>query len=148
LSKAWGLAGLRVGMCFANEAIVGYLNKVKAPYNISMVAQELVLKALEEVGQVNDMIQHLVEMRIALAEVIASMPLVEKVYSSDTNFLLVKIPKATELYKFLCSKGIIVRDRSGLRNCEDTVRLTVGNEQENTELVDAMAEWIEKTMIP
>jgi histidinol-phosphate aminotransferase len=107
-----------------------------------------VLKALEEVGQVNDMIQHLVEMRIALAEVIASMPLVEKVYPSDTNFLLVKIPKATALYKFLCSKGIIVRDRSGLPNCEDTVRLTVGNEQENTELVDAMAEWIEKTMIP
>jgi histidinol-phosphate aminotransferase len=145
LSKAWGLAGLRVGMCFASEAIVGYLNKVKAPYNISMVAQELVLKALEEVGQVNDMIQHLVEMRIALAQVIASMPHIEKVYPSDTNFLLVKIPKATELYKFLCSKGIIVRDRSSLPNCEDTVRLTVGNEQENTELVDAMAEWIEKT---
>ena len=91
------------------------------------------------------MIQHLVAMRIALAEVIASMPLVEKVYPSDANFLLVKIPKATELYKFLCSKGIIVRDRSSLTNCEDTVRLTVGNEQENTELVDAMAEWIEKT---
>ena len=145
LSKAWGLAGLRVGMCFASEAVVGYLNKVKAPYNISLVAQELVLKALEEVGQVNDMIQHLVEMRIALAEVIASMPYVEKVYPSDTNFLLVKIPKATEMYRFLCSKGIIVRDRSSLPNCENTVRVTVGNEQENTELVDAMAEWIEKT---
>jgi histidinol-phosphate aminotransferase len=132
-------------MCFASKEIVGYLNKVKAPYNISLVAQELVLKALEEVGQVNDMIQHLVEMRIALAEVIASMPYVEKVYPSDTNFLLVKIPKATEMYRFLCSKGIIVRDRSSLPNCEDTVRVTVGNEQENTELVDAMAEWIEKT---
>jgi histidinol-phosphate aminotransferase len=108
----------------------------------------LVLKALEEVGQVNDMIQHLVEMRIALAEVIASMPLVQKVYPSDTNFLLVKIPKATEMYRFLCAKGIIVRDRSSLPNCEDTVRVTVGNEQENTELVDAMAEWIEKQSRP
>jgi histidinol-phosphate aminotransferase len=107
------------------------------------VAQELVLKALEEVGQVNDMIQHLVEMRIALAEVIASMPYVEKVYPSDTNFLLVKIPKASELYRYLCEKGIIVRDRSSLPNCEDTVRITVGNEQENTALVDAMAEWID-----
>jgi histidinol-phosphate aminotransferase len=145
LSKAWGLAGLRVGMCFASDAIVGYLNKVKAPYNISMVSQELVLKALEEVGQVNDMIQHLVEMRIALAEVIASMPYVEKVYPSDTNFLLVKIPRASEMYRFLRSKGIIVRDRSSLPHCEDTIRVTVGNEQENTELVDAMAEWIEKT---
>jgi histidinol-phosphate aminotransferase len=145
LSKAWGLAGLRVGMCFANEHIIGYLNKVKPPYNISMVAQELVLKALEEVGQVNDMIQHLVEMRIALAEVISSMPHVQKVHPSDTNFLLVKIPHATDLYKHLCSKGIILRDRSSLPNCEDSIRITVGNEQENTELVDAMAEWIEKT---
>jgi histidinol-phosphate aminotransferase len=91
------------------------------------------------------MIQHLVEMRIALAEVIASMPQVEKVYPSDTNFLLVKIPRATEMYRYLCAKGIILRDRSGLPNCENTVRVTVGNEQENTELIDAMAEWIEKT---
>ena len=145
LSKAWGLAGLRLGMCFTNEAIVGYLNKVKAPYNISMVAQELVLKALEEVGQVNGMIQHLVEMRIALAEVIASMPHVQNVYPSDTNFLLVKILHASDLYKYLCSKGIIVRDRSKLLNCEDCIRITVGNEQENTELVDAMSAWIENT---
>jgi histidinol-phosphate aminotransferase len=143
LSKAWGLAGLRVGMCFASEAIVGYLNKVKAPYNISLVAQELVLKALEEVGQVNDMIQHLVDMRIALAEVLASMPHVEKVYPSDTNFLLVKIPNASKLYQYLCTKGIIVRDRSSLPNCADSIRITVGNEQENTLLVDAMVEWID-----
>jgi histidinol-phosphate aminotransferase len=97
------------------------------------------------VGQVNDMIQHLVEMRIALAEVIESMPYVEKVYPSDTNFLLVKIPHASDMYRYLCSKGIIVRDRSSLPNCADSVRITVGNEQENTVLIDAMAEWIEKT---
>ena len=142
-SKAWGLAGLRVGMCFASEAIVGYLNKVKAPYNISSVAQELVLKDLDEVGQVNDMIQHLVDMRIALAEVIASMPHIEKVYPSDTNFLLVKIPNASKLYQYLCTQGIIVRDRSSLPNCADSIRITVGNEHENTLLVDAMAEWID-----
>ena len=144
LSKAWGLAGLRVGMCFASEAVVGYLNKVKAPYNISLVAQELVLKALDEVGQVNDMIQHLVGMRIALAEVIASMPYVEKVYPSDTNFLLVKIPNASKLYQYLCTQGIIVRDRSSLPNCADSIRITVGNEKENTLLVDAMAKWIDE----
>jgi histidinol-phosphate aminotransferase len=144
LSKAWGLAGLRVGMCFASEAVVGYLNKVKAPYNISLVAQELVLKALDEVGQVNDMIQHLVDMRIALAAVIASMPHVEKVYPSDTNFLLVKIPNASKLYQYLCTQGIIVRDRSSLPNCADSIRITVGNEQENTLLVDAMANWIDE----
>jgi histidinol-phosphate aminotransferase len=145
LSKAWGLAGLRLGMCFASPEIIGYLNKVKAPYNINIVTQELALQAMEEVGQVNDMIQLLVDMRIALAEVIASMPHVIKVFPSDTNFLLVKIPHARKLYEFLLTKGIIVRDRSSLELCEDSLRITVGTEQENTELVDAMYQWITET---
>jgi histidinol-phosphate aminotransferase len=132
-------------MCFASEAIIGYMNKVKAPYNINMVTQELALVALEEVGQVNDMIAHLVDMRIALAAVIESMPFVEKVYPSDTNFLLVKIPKAAELYRYLLTQGIVVRDRSSLENCNDSLRITIGTEQENTLLVDAMAKWIEFT---
>ena len=145
LSKAWGLAGLRLGMCFANPQIIGYLNKVKAPYNINIVTQELALQALEEVGQVNDMIKLLVDMRIALAQVIASMPHVIQVFPSDTNFILVKIPHARKLYEFLMSKGIIVRDRSALELCEDSLRITVGTEQENTLLVDAMYEWITNT---
>jgi histidinol-phosphate aminotransferase len=145
LSKAWGLAGLRLGMCFASPQIIGYLNKVKAPYNINIVTQELALQALEEVGQVNDMIKLLVDMRIALAQVIASMPHVIQVFPSDTNFILVKIPHARKLYEFLMSKGIIVRDRSALELCEDSLRITVGTEQENTLLVDAMYEWITNT---
>jgi histidinol-phosphate aminotransferase len=142
LSKAWGLAGLRIGMCFASPDIIGYMNKVKAPYNINIVTQELALQALEEVGQVNDMIQLLVDMRIALAEVIASMPHVIKVFPSDTNFLFVKIPHARKLYEYLLTLGIIVRDRSNLELCEDSLRITVGTEQENTALVDAMYQWI------
>ena len=145
LSKAWGLAGLRLGMCFASPDIIGYLNKVKAPYNINIVTQELALQALEEVGQVNDMIQLLVDMRNALAQVIASMPHVIQVFPSDTNFILVKIPHARKLYEYLMSKGIIVRDRSALELCEDSLRITVGTEQENTLLVDAMYEWITNT---
>ena len=145
LSKAWGLAGLRLGMCFASPQIIGYLNKVKAPYNINIVTQELALQALEEVGQVNDMIKLLVDMRNALAQVIASMPHVIQVFPSDTNFILVKIPKARELYEYLLSHGIIVRDRSALELCEDSLRITVGTEQENTLLVDAMYEWITNT---
>ena len=145
LSKAWGLAGLRLGMCFANPEIIGYMNKVKAPYNINIVTQELALQALEEVGQVNDMIKLLVDMRNALAQVIASMPNVIQVFPSDTNFLLVKIPHARKLYEFLMSKGIIVRDRSALELCEDSLRITVGTEQENTLLVDVMYEWITNT---
>ena len=145
LSKAWGLAGLRLGMCFASPEIIGYMNKVKAPYNINIVTQELALQALEEVGMVNDMIQHLVDMRIALAEVIASMPHVIKVFPSDTNFLFVKIPHARKLYEYLLTEGIIVRDRSSLELCEDSLRITVGTEQENTALVDAMYQWITNT---
>lgn len=145
LSKAWGLAGLRLGMCFASPEIIGFMNKVKAPYNINIVTQELALQALEEVGMVNDMIQHLVDMRIALAEVIASMPHVIKVFPSDTNFLFVKIPHARKLYEYLLTEGIIVRDRSSLELCEDSLRITVGTEQENTALVDAMYQWITNT---
>jgi histidinol-phosphate aminotransferase len=145
LSKAWGLAGIRLGMAFASNEIIAYMNKVKPPYNINIVTQELALTALEEVSQVNDMIMHLVDMRNALAEVIESMPYVEKVFPSDTNFLLVKIPKAKSLYDYFLSKGIVVRDRSSIEHCADSLRITVGNEQENTQLVDAMAQWIEIT---
>jgi histidinol-phosphate aminotransferase len=145
LSKAWGLAGIRLGMCFASPEIICYMNKVKAPYNINIVTQELALQALEEVGQVNDMIKLLVDMRIALAEVISSMPHVIKVFPSDTNFLFVKIPHARKLYEYLLTEGIIVRDRSTLELCEDSLRITVGTEQENTALVDAMYQWITNT---
>jgi histidinol-phosphate aminotransferase len=141
LSKAWGLAGLRLGMAFASQAIVEVMNKVKPPYNINQATQELVLKALEEVGQVNDMIKLLVDMREALAEVFSSMPTVETVYPSDANFILVKIADARKVYEFLLTKGIVLRDRSNVQLCDNCLRITVGTEQENTQLVDAMQEW-------
>lgn len=141
LSKAWGLAGLRLGMAFASQSIIELMNKVKPPYNINQATQELVLKALEEVGQVNDMIKILVDMRGALAEVFESMPTVEKVYPSDANFILVKIKDARKIYDFLLTKGIVLRDRSNVALCEDCLRITIGSEKENTVLVDAMQDW-------
>lgn len=138
-SKAWGLAGLRVGMAFASTAIIDLLNKVKPPYNISKATQELLLKALEEVGQVNDMIRELVAMRDALSEVLQQIPGIEKVYPSDANFILVKIKDARSVYEYLLSKGIVVRDRSNVVLCDDCLRITVGTEKENTALVDALA---------
>ncbi|WP_026770608.1 histidinol-phosphate transaminase [Asinibacterium sp. OR53] len=141
LSKAWGLAGLRLGMAFASTAIIELMNKVKPPYNIGQATQELVLQALEEVGQVNDMIKILVDMRSALAGVFESMPTVEKVYPSDANFILVKIKDARKVYEFLLTKGIVLRDRSNVKLCEDCLRITVGTEQENTVLVDALQDW-------
>ncbi len=140
-SKAWGLAGLRLGMAFASTSIIEILNKVKPPYNINQASQELLLKALEEVGQVNDMIRLLVDMRIALAEVFSSMPTVLQVFPSDANFLLVKIKNARHVYEFLLEKGIVLRDRSNVQLCADCLRITIGSEQENTSLVDAMQEW-------
>jgi len=140
-SKAWGLAGLRLGMAFASQSIIEVLNKVKPPYNINQATQELALKALDEIGQVNDMIKLLVDMRDALAEVFKLMPTVEKVYPSDANFLLVKINNARKVYEFLLDKGIVVRDRSQVKLCNDCLRITVGTELENTILVDAMQDW-------
>lgn len=141
-SKAWGLAALRLGMALASTEIINVLNKVKPPYNINQATQELALKALEEVGQVNDMIHHLVDMRNALSEVFEKIPTVEKVYPSDANFILVKIKDARKVYEFLLTKAIVVRDRSNVKLCDDCLRITIGTEEENTALVDALGEWI------
>lgn len=140
-SKAWGLAALRLGMAFASEEIIETLNKVKPPYNINQATQELALKALEEVGQVNDMITELVQMREALKGVFEKIPLIEKVYPSDANFLLVKVKGAKKIYNYLLGKGIVVRDRSNVKLCDDCLRITVGTEQDNTALVDALLDW-------
>jgi len=139
MSKAWGLAGLRMGMAFASEAIIDVYNKVKPPYNISQVNQELALKALEEVGQVNDMIRQLVAMRDLLARDLVALPLVQTVYPSDANFLLVKMDNARGVYERLLEDGIVVRDRSKVELCEGCLRITVGTEKENQELLKALA---------
>ncbi len=141
-SKAWGLAALRLGMAFASVEIIEVLNKVKPPYNINQATQELALKALEEVGQVNDMIKILVDMRNALMEVFTQIPIVEKVYPSDSNFFLVKIQDARKVYEYLLTKGIVVRDRSNVKLCDNCLRITIGTEKENTLLVDAIADYL------
>jgi len=138
LSKAWGLAGLRVGMAFASSEIIGYLNKVKPPYNISEPVQELALKALDEIGQVNDMILQLVEARKQLELDFVKSPPVVKVYPSDANFLLVEFTQARAMYDYLVGKGIVVRDRSNVLLCDNCLRITVGTDAENLKLVDAI----------
>jgi len=138
LSKAWGLAGLRLGMLFASAEIVNILNTIKPPYNIGEHTQELVLQALDNHAQVNDMIHLLVDMRDALAAVLSQMPLIQHVYESDANFLLVKMYGAKQVYDYLLTKSIVTRDRSKVMLCEDCLRITVGTEAENTRLVDAL----------
>lgn len=138
LSKAWGLAGLRLGMMFASTDIIGVVNKIKPPYNIGQHTQEIVLQALDEVGQVNDMIRAIVDMRDALVQVFQEMPIVKKVYPSDANFLLVQMIEARKVYAYLLTQGIVVRDRSKVMLCDDCLRITIGTEAENTALVDAL----------
>ena len=138
LSKAWGLAGLRIGMAFASKEIVSIMNKVKAPYNISEPVQELALKALDEVGQVNDMIKEIIVLRDQLVKELKNVEQVVKIYPSDTNFLLVKFKSSKHLYDYLLQKGIVVRDRSNVRFCEGCLRITVGTQKENEALLNAI----------
>jgi histidinol-phosphate aminotransferase len=140
-SKAWGMAALRLGMAFASAAIISLLDKIKPPYNINKATQDIVMEALTEIDQVNDMIKELVGMRDALIRVFEQMPLVEKVYPSDANFLLVKIKNAKKIYEYLLTKGIVVRDRSNVSLCENCLRITIGSEDEITLLVKAIKEY-------
>lgn len=144
LSKAWGLAALRLGMAFASEEIIELLNKIKPPYNINQATQDFALEALQELGQVNDMIKEIVAMREELAKVFQRMPLVEKVYPSDANFLLVKVKDAVAIYEFLLDQGIVVRDRSKVQLCDQCLRITIGTEQENTLLVDTLISYMKQ----
>ena len=138
LSKAWGLAALRLGMAFASEEIISWLNKIKPPYNINQATQEIALQALQEVGQVNEMIRELVTMREELAAQLELLPMVEKVYPSDANFLLVKVKDAGKLYEHLLGDSIVVRDRSKVKLCEGCLRITVGTEEENNKLIESI----------
>jgi histidinol-phosphate aminotransferase len=141
LSKAWGMAGLRLGMAFASEAIIEIYNKVKPPYNISQSTQDLVLQALDKTAEVNDMIRAIVSMRSVLSNQLSQMSFVQAVYPSDANFLLVKVDNAHTVYDYLLSAGIVVRDRSRVELCGNCLRVTVGTEQENKELITVLKQF-------
>jgi histidinol-phosphate aminotransferase len=139
LSKAWGLAGLRLGMAFASESIISLMNKVKYPYNINTVTQLLALDALNNIDWVNEHIAITVKEREKLKDILLRSPGTEQVYPSDANFLLVKIKEAKKVYEQLSTKGIIVRDRSKVILCDDCLRITIGTPEENTELIKALS---------
>jgi histidinol-phosphate aminotransferase len=141
LSKAWGLAGLRVGMAFASKEIIQILLKIKPPYNISEPVQELAVKALDNVETINAMIKELVSQREWLENELPNVPAVIHIYPSDANFLLVKVKDAASMYKHLIENKIVVRDRSKVVLCENALRITVGTEKENKLLIEAMNAW-------
>ena len=139
LSKAWGLAALRVGITLASKEIVAVMNKIKPPYNINQASQELALRALDEVEQVNEMIREIIKEREGLASALVNLSSVEEVYPTDANFLLVKVKDAVGVYKKLLAKGIVVRDRSKVELCEGCLRITVGTKEENQTLLYTLA---------
>jgi histidinol-phosphate aminotransferase len=141
LSKAWGLAGLRIGIAFASQQIIEVFNRVKAPYNINSVSQELAGKALDDIELVNHSIFELAGERKKLAANLEEFPFVQKVYPSQANFLLVKMKDARAVYDFLASRKIIVRDRSKMPLCAGCLRITVGTHEENIRLVDSLKEF-------
>jgi len=132
-SKAFGLASVRVGMAYTNPAIVTYFNKMKPPYNISMINQEAVLQKLLKPDEYTEEVRKIRAGRLMLSEELIKLPVIEKVYPSDANFLLVKVKDAGQLYNYLAGRGIIIRNRdSVVSNC---LRITVGTEEENQELL-------------
>jgi histidinol-phosphate aminotransferase len=140
LSKAWGLANLRLGIAYASLEIIALLNKIKPPYNINGLTQEFALKALENEQLKNDMVTDVLKERERLSAEIAKISFIEKVYPSDANFILVKTPNGPSIYKQLADKQIIVRDRSKVVLLDNCLRITVGTTEENNILLATLAQ--------
>jgi histidinol-phosphate aminotransferase len=141
LSKAWGLAGLRVGMAFASRDIIDIFNKIKAPYNISIVSQKLAAGALDNTAQVNNWIKQVVTEREKLSAEISKLPFILKVYPSEASFILVKTTDAKRVYNHLVKAQIVIRDRSNVELCEGSLRITIGTPEENTLVLKSLKEY-------
>lgn len=138
LSKAWGLAGLRLGLGFASELIIDLFNKVKPPYNINGSSQLLGIKALEKISEVNQNIKNIVKERSLLEKELEQFDFIKIIYPSDSNFILIKVDDANKLYHYLLMNRIIVRNRSNEPLCENCVRVTIGTQAENEKLLNAL----------
>ena len=140
LSKAWGIAGIRVGIAFASKEIIKILNKVKPPYNINTLSQQKAIEELENINLYHDKLNTILTQKKHLIQEIKKLGNVEKVYPSDANFLLVKFTNSEFVFDELQKKGIIVRDRSKQVLCENCLRITVGTEKENNKLITKLIE--------
>jgi len=142
LSKAWGLAGIRMGMAFASEEIIEVFNKVKPPYNINEASQQLALEALNHVDLVNDWIREIILQREQVISKLIELPFVLHIVPSDANFILVKMIDHLGVYSYLVNNGIITRDRSKVELCEGCIRITIGTPEENVLLVNTLRAYL------
>lgn len=139
LSKAYGLASLRLGMAFAHPTIISLLNKIKPPYNIGGATQEIVIKALANTSFKKSSVSLLLAERTRLIESLGHIPEVLQIYPSDANFILVRFKNSNELFNYLISEKLITRNRSTVTLCEDSIRITIGLSEENDKLVDLIS---------
>ncbi len=141
LSKAWGLAGLRIGMAYSNSFVINMLNKIKYPYNLNSVTISLASEALAQSEKMKENVRLILKQRERLEKELASFACVEKIFPSEANFLLIRVSDADRLYQFLAKSGIIVRNRSRELHCENCLRITIGIEEEMDQLLDAMTQY-------
>ncbi len=138
LSKAYGMAGIRLGICMASKEIIAVLNKIKPPYNVNELTQSRAIKRVLDQKSVQEEIAQILEEREKLEETLQTVSFVESVYPSDANFILAKVDNATLRYTQLMEKGIVVRNRTTQALCENTLRFTVGTSAENRTLISAL----------
>jgi histidinol-phosphate aminotransferase len=138
LSKAYGLAGIRLGACYSSTKIISVLNKIKPPYNVNQLTQETALKALQNRIKTNNEIAIIISERNKLIIDLEEISFIVKIYPSDANFLLVKVDNAIVRYEQLVEHGIIVRNRTNLPLCENCLRFTVGTKEENKKLMNTL----------
>ena len=140
LSKAYGMAGIRLGICYASEEIIVVLNKIKPPYNVNELTQQRALRRILTKNKVKNEIEKILEQRDKLIAKLKLISFIEKVYPTDANFVLVKVDDATKRYGQLIEKGIVIRNRTTQPLCKNTLRLTVGTKNENVKLINALKE--------
>ena len=136
MSKAWGMAGLRVGLALADSRVVGLMSQVKYPYNINVATMSIVSGLLT--NGVSDQVEQIKQQRTVVAEALAEFSFVERIYPSDANFLLVRVMDADALYEHLITDGIIVRNRTRVKGCEGCLRITIGLKEENEKLIKSL----------
>ena len=141
-SKAWGMAGIRLGMAFANPEIIRVFNKIKYPYNINILTQKKALELLDNLQEKEEWVKTIVEERDKMVKKLFSLSFVQVIYPSDANFILVKMHDARGIYEYLKDLKIIVRDRSKIALCDDCLRITIGSPKENKKLRKALKELI------
>jgi len=140
MSKAYGMAGIRLGMGFSNEKIINYLNKIKPPYNINSLTERKALEELNKIDEIEKNISIVLDQRNLLVSCLEKLDFVEKIYKSDANFLLVKVDNADLRYNQLLENGIVVRNRSNQPLCQNCLRITIGTKNENTSLIKTLNE--------